>query len=523
MTTASAASHSGGPPPRPPAQPETVTGVQLMQGLHHKPAKGFWADAWEQVLRRRAAVLGLAWISIVAFFACFAPLIANGHPYIMRQIGEDGAVTSVSSPLYRHLDAADKLLIIGAVVAVVWVFGPWRLPRSTRLLMFVLAAVQAGITVIAARFFAAQMVQPGAGAWLRSLRDSSSTPWLVSGSFALAAAVVFAFVRSTDRVPLRIGAVAIVAVVSAWAAASSWFMPPMVFDYRDREAAGAITAVYAPIPWSPNQRDTRLDLIDPGFTRAQGLAGIKNGRTLAAKADHPANTERSPRFILGTDSLGQDVASQLLHACRLSISIGLVSTGIAVLIGVTIGSIMGYFGGVVDTVLFRIVEIFMSVPVLFLLVVAAGVLPPELRSTYVIMAIIGCFTWTGAARFVRAEFMKLRNQDFVQAAAATGLPLRSILFKHMLPNGVTPVLVDASFAVAVAILFEAILSYLGLGPPDQASWGRLLSEATTQIGSFVPHLAIAPGAAIFLTVLSFTLVNEALRDAIDPKLKKARV
>jgi peptide/nickel transport system permease protein len=93
----------------------------------------------------------------------------------------------------------------------------------------------------------------------------------------------------------------------------------------------------------------------------------------------------------------------------------------------------------------------------------------------------------------------------------------------MLPNGVTPVLVDASFAVAVAILFEAILSYLGLGPPDQASWGRLLSEATTQIGNFVPHLAIAPGAAIFLTVLSFTLVNEALRDAIDPKLKKARV
>jgi peptide/nickel transport system permease protein len=145
------------------------------------------------------------------------------------------------------------------------------------------------------------------------------------------------------------------------------------------------------------------------------------------------------------------------------------------------------------------------------------------RNTYVMMAIIGCFTWHGAARFTRAEFFRLRNQDFVQSANAVGLPLRSILFKHMLPNGVTPVLVDASFSIAAAILFETILSYLGLGPEEQPSWGKLLSDATAEAGAFSWWLAIFPGFAIFLTVLSYNLIGEALRDAIDPKLKKARV
>jgi peptide/nickel transport system permease protein len=200
-----------------------------------------------------------------------------------------------------------------------------------------------------------------------------------------------------------------------------------------------------------------------------------------------------------------------------------VSTGISLLIGVTLGAIAGYFGGWADILIQRLIEIFMAVPVLFLLIVAAGVLPPELRNVYVTMAIIGLVSWTGVARFTRAEFFRLRNQDFVQAAKAMGLPLRSILFKHMLPNGVTPVLVDASFAIAAAILAESTLSYLGLGPVDTASWGKLLSSAMNAEGEFKWWLAVFPGVAIFLTVLSYNILGEALRDAIDPKLKKARV
>lgn len=204
----------------------------------------------------------------------------------------------------------------------------------------------------------------------------------------------------------------------------------------------------------------------------------------------------------------------MIHACRLSISIGLVSTSIAVLIGVTIGALMGYFGGWVDLLLSRIVEMFMAVPVLFLLIVAASVLP---RNTYVMMAIIGCFTWTGAARYVRAEFLRLRELEYVAAARAIGTPTRTLLFRHMLPNGITPVLVDSSFAVAAAVLIEATLSYLGLGAEGQPSWGRLLAGATGAAGDFVWWLALFPGAAIFLTVLSYNMLGEAMREAMDPK------
>jgi peptide/nickel transport system permease protein len=179
---------------------------------------------------------------------------------------------------------------------------------------------------------------------------------------------------------------------------------------------------------------------------------------------------------------------------------------------------MGFFGGWVDLLLYRVVEIFMSVPTLFVLIVAAGVLP---RNTYVMMAIIGFFSWTGAARFTRAEFLKLRKMDFVQAAQAAGLPVRAVLFRHMLPNGITPVLVDASFAIAAAITIEATLSFLGLGPDGQASWGKLLSSATAATGTFVWWLAVFPGLAIFLSVLSYNMLGEAMRDAIDPKLRKA--
>jgi peptide/nickel transport system permease protein len=133
--------------------------------------------------------------------------------------------------------------------------------------------------------------------------------------------------------------------------------------------------------------------------------------------------------------------------------------------------------------------------------------------------IIGLTSWSGYARFVRAEFLRLRNQDFVHAAVASGLPLWSVLFRHMLPNGLAPVLVSASFGVASAILSESVLSFLGLGLVDEPSWGDLLSQATGQGGAFTWWLAIFPGAAIFLTVFSYNLIGEALRDALDPKLR----
>jgi peptide/nickel transport system permease protein len=165
----------------------------------------------------------------------------------------------------------------------------------------------------------------------------------------------------------------------------------------------------------------------------------------------------------------------------------------------------------------RLVEIFEAVPTLFLLLTLVAFFG---RSLYLMMVIIGITSWSGYARFIRAEFLKLRSQEFVQAAIACGLPLRSILFRHMLPNGIAPILVSASFGVASAILAEATLSFLGLGPVDDPSWGQMLNQAV-QSSTFNWWMAVFPGGAIFLTVFAYNLIGEALRDAIDPYLNKA--
>lgn len=493
------------------AQPAAVTGVQLMQGIGAPEAKGFWADAWGQIVKRAGARFALAWLSLVAVIAVLAPVLANGHPIVYRQFDASGNLVGVSSPMVANFSAGDAALLLGTVVGGLFFATARRLPRGERLATLVICAVAAGLTIVAstAVFAAVRTSDEPETRRLASQLWSFRAP-VALGFAALFGAGAFGMLPMNSRA-LRLGAVVAAGLIGASAAAVWWQKPLQTFPYADEVKAQRAEALFAVVPFSPGQRDVRGDLMPPGAasgqTREQALAG------------EPAPGGAS-RHLLGTDSLGQDVLSQMLHACRLSISIGLVSTGIAVMIGVTIGALMGYFGGWLDLLLYRVVEVFMSVPVLFLLIVAAAVLP---RNTYVMMVIIGCVTWTGAARFTRAEFMRLRNQDFVQSAKAVGLPLRSILFKHMLPNGVTPVLVDASFAVAAAILAEATLSFLGLGPDDQASWGRLLADATNTAGDFIWWLAIFPGLAIFLSVLSYNLLGEAMRDAIDPKLKKARV
>jgi len=489
---------------------ESVTGVQLAQGIGHRPTKGFWGEAWDHVIRRPGAIFGIVWVSIVAFFAVFAPFMASGFPLIERTLDESGAVTGVTYPLLHQLTATDILLVLGSFAMIPWLLLPFKMGRSDRLIAAIMLSVQSGMAVIAASIV--RDVVSGRDVSNRT-REWEQAVWFaptIAAGFAVVAALIVFWVLPFQKILSRIIAATVVAAVTAVLIVATWSEPLGQFDYRQREAGGQIEAARTLVPFSPQEGATDRDLKPPGMSLGDAV-GETEAERLAQSDD---------RFLLGTDSLGQDVLSQMLHACRLSISIGLVSTAISVVIGVTVGALMGYFGGWVDLLLYRVVEIFMAVPVLFLLIVAAAVLP---RNTYVMMAIIGCVSWTGSARFVRAEFYKLRNQDFVQSAKAVGLPLHSILFKHMLPNGVTPVLVDASFAIAAAILAEAVLSYLGLGPANQASWGRLLSEATNQVGDFKWWLAIFPGLAIFLTVLSYNLIGEAFRDAIDPKLKKARV
>ena len=202
----------------------------------------------------------------------------------------------------------------------------------------------------------------------------------------------------------------------------------------------------------------------------------------------------------------------MLHACRIALSIGLIATGIAVAIGIVVGGLMGYFSGLVDLLGMRLVEVFSAIPVIFLLIMIVAFYG---RSLYLMMVILGLTGWVGYAIYIRAEFLKLRGMDYVQAARALGLPLRSILFRHMLPNGITPVLVLASFGIASMILTESTLSFLGLGLVEEPSWGQMLNQARSAGNQW--GLVVFPGAAIFLTVFAYNLVGEALRDALDPR------
>lgn len=492
-------------------QPAVVTGVQLMKGIGHAPAKGFWADAWGTVSKRPGAIFGMSWIAILAVFACFSPLIASGHPLILREIDAAGVVTKVSYPLFRFLTALDIVLILLGTSVIFAVFLPLG-TREKRLRWVAGIGCSALVVIVISSLVYSLMFGVNPPQWLRDLRGNTAAPFVAGGVGVFAAVVLGVLLPVGRGLSHRMLATGIACVIAVSCVVMTWNRPQLErFDYVQREMRGSVQATYTIIPFSPQQRFSELSRIEPGSTLGQSLQMDKAAR----------GYDRV--FVLGTDAFGSDVLSQVLHACRLSVSIGLVSTGIALMIGVTLGALMGYFGGWVDLVLYRVVEVFMSVPVLFLLIVTASILPPNLRSTYVMMAIIGCFSWMGMARFTRAEFLKLRKQDFVQSAQAVGLPLPAILFRHMLPNGVAPVLVDTSFAIAAAITVEAVLSYLNLGPTDQASWGRLLSGAVSAEGEFKWWLAVFPGVAIFLSVLSYNLIGEAFRDAIDPKLKKARV
>ncbi len=262
--------------------------------------------------------------------------------------------------------------------------------------------------------------------------------------------------------------------------------------YRDDQRTGAITsAIRTIIPYSPSDR----------------MRDMPERRLNAP----------NPKNWLGTNGNSEDLLSGMIHACRIALSVGLISTSISLAIGITVGGLMGYYVGKIDLFGMRLIEIFEAIPGLLLLIT---VMAAYGRGLYLMMAVIGLLGWTGTARFVRAEFLRLRNQDFVQAAVATGVGQVAIIFKHILPNGLTPVLVTATFGVAGAILTEATLSYLGLGLVDKPSWGRMLNDVRSGGQGFVWWMAVFPGGAIFLTVYAYALIGDSMRDALDPKLKK---
>lgn len=235
---------------------------------------------------------------------------------------------------------------------------------------------------------------------------------------------------------------------------------------------------------------------------------------------NPAGTEGRPSRLnwLGTTPTGVDVFAQLVHGARVALLVGFVSTGIAAVIGITLGALAGYVGGWLDVLLSRAIEVMMCVPALVLILALLAVV--DKTTIWHTMVVLGLTGWTGIARLMRAEFLKLREMEYVLAARALGAGQARVMFRHILPNALAPVLVPITFGIASAILIENALSFLGFGsPPPNASWGNLLKEGQRSLSMW--WLVVFPGTAIFLTVLAYNLIGETLQEVTDPRLREA--
>lgn len=241
-------------------------------------------------------------------------------------------------------------------------------------------------------------------------------------------------------------------------------------------------------------------LLSPHDPTAIDIKNILTGPSLS----HP----------LGTDDLGRDVLSRMIWGSRVSLKVGFAAVGIATLIGILLGSLAGYYGGVLDSLIMRAVDIMLTLPTIFLVLAVIAILEPSIWN---IMVVIGLTSWMEPARLIRAEFLSLKEREFVVAAHAIGASDARIIFRHVLPNGLSPILVSATMGIGGAILIESALSFLGLGvQPPTPSWGSLLASGKDNI-EIAWWLSAFPGLAILLTVLGYNLLGEGIRDALDPR------
>ena len=254
-------------------------------------------------------------------------------------------------------------------------------------------------------------------------------------------------------------------------------------------AAIVIIAALAPVlaPHDPNSIDLNLSYVAP-----------------------------SSAHLLGTDISGRDLLSRLIFASRISVSVGLVSVSIYVAIAIAVGGVSGYYGGLVDSILMRFTDTMLSFPTLMMIFIVVSILGP---SIFNVMLVIGVFGWPGLARVIRGQFLQIRGMDYVLSARSVGVHSSRIILRHILPNAIGPVIVWATFGMAGAIMFEASLSFLGLGvQPPQASWGNMLVDAQRlKIIRDLPWVWIPPGLAVVIMVLSINFMGDGLRDALDPR------
>ncbi len=220
-------------------------------------------------------------------------------------------------------------------------------------------------------------------------------------------------------------------------------------------------------------------------------------------------------YLFGTDVLGRDVAAGIAHGARTSLMIALLATSVAVVVGTVTGGVAGYYGGRIDDVLMRVTEFFQTIPTFLFAILLVAILTPSVKSIVTAIAVV---SWPAVARLVRGEFLAMRSREFVQACVCLGMSDRRVIFRHILPNCLSPIIITGSLIVATAILVESALSFLGLGDPNTMSWGFMIGAGRTFLRT-AWWLCTIPGLAILLTVLAINLLGEGLNDTLNPRLR----
>ena len=394
--------------------------LPTIEGGPTSRSRSYGAIVWRQLRRRRAAMVSLGVIVVLALAAVLAPFIAGEVPIRWVAGGQ------TSWPIFHYLTNVEYAAMLAFVLMA-------ALPLTVRLLR-------------------ARAERVGVSPFARAMLLHAAVWVVVVG-------LLVAF-REPQR---RYG---------------------FYLERRDQ----ARSAWFPLIPTSRN----------PGYEE------------LAHRDQRP-----SWQHPLGTDRLGEDVVLRILYGARTAMSIGFVAVGIGSAIGISLGSLSGYFGGRMDLALMRVAEIFMFIPTLILIIIILTVIPSSVPPLWAVVGVIGVTGWTGSYRLMRAELLRIRGEDYMTAARALGIPTWRLLLRHAVPNGMAPILVGATFGIAGAIFLEVTLAFLSL--VNTPSWGELLNDGRQHLETW--WVWGSAGVAIFVTVLVYNLLGEAIRDAIDPKLK----
>jgi peptide/nickel transport system permease protein len=435
----------------------------LLPGMPEVAPQGYWDLVWKQFKKNRPAAISGIIIILLFLLACWAPVLASGKPWLWTQNGR------TSCPLLDALTAPTEKMSVDYLFNYLF-FLSLTLP----------------LVLLPTRAWLRRRQMPG-----RSRRRFWRYALLAS---FLLAALPFLSPGWGERqaTPEEAQAKPGQTQMREFHLLRGWNLELNARDYLS-EAAELDTgrgdrAIFTLLPQDP--------------LRLTGKILQKPGR----------------EHLLGTDSQGRDVLARMIHGARISMSVGFVSVGIAVLLGIFIGGLAGYYRGWVDIAVSRLIELFICFPTFFLIITIIACI--EERSIFHIMVVMGLTGWTGVARLIRGEFLKLAEVDFVHSARALGCSNARVMFRHILPNALGPVLVSAAFGVAGAVLTESGLSYLGFGaPPPTPTWGEMISQGKTYLEE-AWWLMFFPGLSIFLTVTVYNLVGDGLRDAMDPKLRK---